>query len=154
MGDGAAGAIEGDFGDAIAVHAQVHAALVAARRVVAVGDAVGRGQLPAVARTAVVVEDDLLIELGEIGGHGGEDSGGKFAKRKAAFWIWVAVVTAGGGKGERSEAKGGLNGPVAISVRVVAGPSPKRLRRAAICFPFEVESLAATRGFVCHSGYV
>jgi hypothetical protein len=105
-----------------------------------------------------VVEDDLLVELGEIGGHGKEDCGGKFTKRKAAFWIrvfWIrlAVVIAGGGTRERPEAKGGLTGAVAISVRVVAGPSPKRLRRDAIYFPFGTEPLAVTRGFVCHSGY-
>jgi hypothetical protein len=63
----------------------VDAALVAAGRVVAVGDAVGGGQLAAVPGAAVVVEDDLLVELGEIGGHGREDCGRKFGKRKAAF---------------------------------------------------------------------
>src|SRR5579871_4758074 len=59
--DGAALAVEGDVGDAVAVEPQEDAALVAARRVVAVGDAVGGGQLAAVARAAVVVEDDLLV---------------------------------------------------------------------------------------------
>jgi hypothetical protein len=33
------------------------------------GDAVGRGQLAAVSRALVVIEDDLLVEFGEIAGH-------------------------------------------------------------------------------------
>jgi len=57
--------------DAITVELEVDAALVAARRVVPVRDAVGGGQLAAVPGAAVVVEDDLLVEFGEIGGHGG-----------------------------------------------------------------------------------
>jgi hypothetical protein len=34
-------------------------------------DAVGGGQFAAIAGAAVVVEDDLLVEFGEFGGHGG-----------------------------------------------------------------------------------
>src|ERR1019366_3830854 len=62
--------VEGDVRDAVAVEPQVNAALVAASRVVAVRDAIGGGQPAAVPRALVVVEDDLLVEFGEIGGHG------------------------------------------------------------------------------------
>ena len=69
--DSATGSIESDLRDAVAIEAQMHAAFVAAGRVVAVGDAVGRGEFATVAGAAVVVENDLLIKFGEIGGHGG-----------------------------------------------------------------------------------
>lgn len=71
LGNGTAGAVEGQVGDAVAVELEIDAAFVAAGRVVAVGDAVGGGQFAAVAGAAVVVEDDLLVEFGEIGGHAG-----------------------------------------------------------------------------------
>ena len=67
--DGATGAIERDFCDAVAIEAQMHAAFVTAGRVVTVSDAVGRGEFATVAGASVVVEDDLLIKFGEIGGH-------------------------------------------------------------------------------------
>ena len=77
LGDGAAGAVEGDFRDPVVGggqagdEAEVDAAFVAAGRVVAMGDTVGGGQLTAIPGAAVVVEDNLLVEFGEIGGHAG-----------------------------------------------------------------------------------
>lgn len=67
--NGATGAIERDFCDAVAIEAQIHATFVAAGRVVTVSNAVGRGEFSTVAGASVVVEDDLLIKFGEIGGH-------------------------------------------------------------------------------------
>ena len=77
--DGATGTIESDLRDAVAIEPQMHAAFVAAGRVVAVGDAVGRGEFATVAGAAVVVENDLLIKFGEIGGHGG--------RRETRWWL-------------------------------------------------------------------
>ena len=71
--DGATGAVERDVRDAVAVEPQINAALVAAGRIVPMGHAIGRRQLPAIARAFVVVEDDLLVEFGEIAGHGGRN---------------------------------------------------------------------------------
>ena len=68
--DGAAGAVEGNVPDPVAVHPEVNAALVAARRIVAVCHAVGCRQPAPVPRALVMVEDDLLVEFAEIGGHG------------------------------------------------------------------------------------
>jgi p-aminobenzoyl-glutamate transporter AbgT len=44
--------------------------LIAAGGIVAMRDAIGRRQFTAVARALVVVENDLLVEFGEIAGHG------------------------------------------------------------------------------------
>ena len=64
--DGATGAVEGDLADAVAVEPEVDGALVAAGGIVAVGHAVGGRQLAAIPGAAVVVEDDLLVKVGEI----------------------------------------------------------------------------------------
>ena len=67
LGNCAAGAFKTDLGDAVVIESQVNGAVVAAGRVVAAGHVVGDGQLAAVARTLVVVENDRLVEIGEIG---------------------------------------------------------------------------------------
>lgn len=66
LGDGAAGALEADLGDALAVHPQVDGALVAAGRIVAGSDARGGRQFAAIPGATIVVEDDGLVEIGEI----------------------------------------------------------------------------------------
>ena len=80
--------IEGDLGNLIAFKPQVHASLFAARRIIAMGNPVGSGQLASIARTFIVIEDNLLIELGEIGGHGSEEpmsnSRGRMATRETS----------------------------------------------------------------------
>lgn len=76
--DGAAGAVERNFRDGVGVtrrggnETEVNAAFVAAGGIVAVGNAVGGGQFAAITGAAVVVENDLLVEFREVGGHGVE----------------------------------------------------------------------------------
>ena len=88
--DGATGTIETDLCDTVAIEAQMHAAFVAAGRVVAVSDAVGVWQLPAVPGAAVVVEDDLLVEFGEIGGHDVEGINGARIELIGNYGLMVA----------------------------------------------------------------
>ena len=58
---------EADIGDhTLVVHAHVELELIPAQRVVAVSTAIGIRQRPEVPRVAVVVEDDLLVEISEI----------------------------------------------------------------------------------------
>ena len=66
--DGAAGTFEADGVNAVGgVEVEIDGAVVAAARVVTGGDAVGGRGLAAVAGAFVVVEDDRLVEIGEIG---------------------------------------------------------------------------------------
>jgi hypothetical protein len=68
LGNRAAGAFEPDRIDAvIGIEVQENRAVVAAARVVAGGHAVGGRRLAAIARALVVVEDDRLVEISEIG---------------------------------------------------------------------------------------
>lgn len=59
--DGTTGTVEGDFADLVPVEVEIDAALIAAGGIVSMGYPAGRGQLAAIARPAIVVEDDLLI---------------------------------------------------------------------------------------------
>ena len=99
--------VEGNIGNPIAVDLQVDAALIAAGRVVTVRDAIGRRQLPPVARALVVVEDDLLVELGEIGGH---LEGGQCRMPNAEWQTGSAsvVVKRGLHSGERADNSNGV----------------------------------------------
>ena len=84
LGDGAARAVEGDLGDTVAVQPEVDIALVPAGRVVPMGDPVGGRQAPAVPGAFVVVEDYLLIKVGEVG-HGSSTVRVKAGKAKQGF---------------------------------------------------------------------
>ena len=68
-GDRAAGALEADVLDQVALQLHVDGGAVAAERVVALGPAGGRGQLAEVPRPLAVVEDHFLIKLAQLGGH-------------------------------------------------------------------------------------
>jgi hypothetical protein len=64
--NGTAGTIETDLGDPVAIEAEVNAALVTARGIVAVCNAVGGGQFSTIPRAAVVVENDGLVKVGKV----------------------------------------------------------------------------------------
>ena len=64
--DRTAAALETDISNAVAFERGVHRDLVAAQRVVAGADAIGGGQDLVVPRAAVVVENDGLVEFGEV----------------------------------------------------------------------------------------
>src|SRR5207247_3839257 len=68
-GDRAARALEADVLHAVALQLDVDGGAIPAERVVALGPAGGRGQLAEVPRPLAVVEDDLLIQLAQFGGH-------------------------------------------------------------------------------------
>ena len=65
--DRAALALEAEVVDDVAVQPQVERQVVAADRVEALGLAVGVLQLAVVARPPVVVQDDLLVQVGQLG---------------------------------------------------------------------------------------
>jgi len=68
LGNRASGAFETNRIHAVVgVEVQVNRAIVAATRVVAGGHAVGGRRLAAIAGALVVVEDDRLVEISEIG---------------------------------------------------------------------------------------
>src|SRR5690606_13681436 len=64
--DRAARALEADVGDLAVVETHIQREPIAAKRVYGVDDAVRARQLAEIARLAVVVEDDLAVELVEL----------------------------------------------------------------------------------------
>ena len=73
LGNGAAGAFETDrINAAVVGEVQGNGAIIAATGVFARGHAVGGRRFAAIAGALVVVEDDRLIEIGDIG-HGRND---------------------------------------------------------------------------------
>jgi len=77
LGNRAAGAVEGDLADAVAVEPEIHAALITAGGIVAMRDAIGGRQFPAIPRPAIVIQNNLLVEVGEVRGHGVIENVGK-----------------------------------------------------------------------------
>ena len=67
--DGAAGALKADLLHHVTVHLRVEGVVVAADGIGALRGAVGVGQHAEVPRTLAVVEDELLVEVGEIVKH-------------------------------------------------------------------------------------
>src|SRR5699024_11059806 len=63
--NGTAVALEADFGDPLVFHMQIHAESIAAQRVVAVRFMARRFEFAEIARTFVVVDDDVLVQGGE-----------------------------------------------------------------------------------------
>src|SRR6266852_4397718 len=66
-GDGAARTLEADITDHAVLNVQVDSDLIAAERVVARGRPVGPLELLEIAGLPVMVEDDLLVELAQLG---------------------------------------------------------------------------------------
>src|SRR6185295_13413388 len=64
--DGATGTLEGNVADAVTLDPEIDCALVAAAGIVTVCNTVGRGQLAAVSWATVVVQNDGLVEVGEV----------------------------------------------------------------------------------------
>src|SRR5471030_135181 len=67
FGYGAAGADEGHIADGLAVQIEIDRVVISAKRVIALDLAGRRRQLVKVSGVPVVVENDLLVELAEIG---------------------------------------------------------------------------------------